>query len=174
MTVSEMIEKYRIYLHSETQLGVKGSPSKADLEEIKAHKPEIIAELVRREADKKAAFEERERKIHAIPGLDEIKAAMRDVAAWDREYDRRFDEYDVGSADMRPRPEYDIDAMLEQHPAAAAYIKADKAASSANYEIASIGQRALDAIIDDPDDYASAIDKMDAETKAFAERHMWD
>ena len=92
------------------------------LADIKAAKPEIIACLEAQETAERAALEERERKIAAIPGLKEIQAAQEDVAAWNKEFRESFE--DVGGLGVRKKPEYDFDAMFAEYPVAAAYLKA--------------------------------------------------
>lgn len=129
-----------------------------------------------REAEEKARAE-RQAKIDAIPGLREIQNARADLAAWNAEFERSFDSRygaGVGGMGVRPKPKYDIPAMLEQFPIAAAYLKAEAESMKSNYELAAIGKQALESIINDPEHYTDALAKMEQEHHEFAERHFWD
>lgn len=83
MTPQEMIKRYQITFapNDDTKLmlrGVKRVKAEGMLDEVTAHKAEIIAILTaEREAAEKAAAE-REAKIAAIEGLDEIYAAIEE------------------------------------------------------------------------------------------------
>ena len=57
MTVNEMIKKFDISKatrNGEVGISVQGKPTAKQIEELKAAKPEILAELDRREAEKEA------------------------------------------------------------------------------------------------------------------------
>lgn len=141
------------------------------LADIKAAKPEIIACLEAQEAAERAALEERERKIAAIPGLKEIQAAREDVAAWNKEFRESFE--DVGGLGVRKKPEYDFDALFAKYPVAAAYLKALSYSMSTNDAKASAGKAAIDAILSGADS-AAAIQEMESAWKNHCMNHMWN
>ena len=138
---------------------------------IKAHKPEIIAWLKTREAEANAAAEVRRAKIAAIPGLAEIRAAQNEVTAWDKEFNRLAESED-GVSVFRTRPQYDFAAMSAKYPQAAAYLKAESLSLKSNYELAAIGDKALEMVIDG--EWQAALDYIKVENDKFVERHLWD
>lgn len=177
MTITEIINIYNI--RDGATMGKPGAIYIANakqatkdnmLDEIKARKPEILKHFADERARKEAEVAERKAKIDAIPGLKEINAAIDDLAAWRREFNASFD--DVGGLGVRAKPEYDLDAMMAQYPQAAAYIKAEEYAHKTNYELSSIGKRALEGVING--NWEEAIDQMNKELKAFTDRHFWD
>ena len=174
MTIAEIIKKYNIRIGGDgTQLAVDKSIAKnpEDIAFVKAHKHEIM-ESIKAEADaKRRASEERAAKIAAIEGLDEIRAAHADLAAWHEEWNRSFD--DVGGLGVRQKPEYDFGALNEKYPRAAAYLKAEAFENASNYAKASAGKKAKERIING-EDYETAIAEMESEWKKHCEEHIWD
>lgn len=178
MTVKELIKKYGIEeatgAHAGNVYVRYGKEAQRDnaVAEIKAKKPEILAYFAEQRAAAQKAREEREAKIAAIEGLADLKAAYTDLIKWQREFEASFETEDGGGFGVRPKPQYDIEGMLARYPQAAAYLKAEDEAHKSNYELSEIGKRALDAVIDG--DWEKAMETMQAEIKAFAERHLWD
>ena len=143
------------------------------LDEIKARKPEILAYFAAEREAKRDAKAEREAKIKAIEGLEDIQNAIADLAAWQREFNASFDgEYAVGGLGVRDYPHYDIDAMMQRYPQAAAYLRAKEYADKQNTELSIIGEKALNAVIDG--NWQSAMEQMDKDVDEFTRRHMWD
>jgi len=142
-------------------------------DKIVAAKPEIIAYIKAERASKKAKAEDRQRRIAAIAGLAEIKAAQADLERWHDEWNASF-EGDCGGMGVRKKPKYDFDALYNAYPVAAAYLKADAQANKTNYTLSEIGRKARESIIYDPDNYQSALDTMDAEIDANTQAHIWD
>ena len=173
-TVNELIKRYGI-----RKIGDKIAVDNAFLakkenkvEEIKSRKPEIMAILIKEEESKKRAYEERKKKIAEIEGLAEIKNAINDLKMWREEFNNSFD--DVGGLDVRPKPEYDIEAMKKKYPRANAYLKAECEANKYNYQLSAIGNKALEKIINDPNGYDDAISEMEKEIEEFTKQHMFD
>lgn len=173
-----LVRKYDLYLtvkDGQEMVGAPGRHAAAIKKDdagpmIKAHKAEIIALLKAREAEAKTAAEARLAKINAIPGLAEIRAAVADVADWDEDFRRCMD---TGRSYMRrSRPQYDFAALNAKYPQAAAYRKAEALSFKSNYELAAIGREALEMVI--RGEWQAALEYMDAERKAFTERHTWD
>ena len=180
MTTAELIRKYRIVLMDHN--APDGTPAlriyndrdaikDGVVPEIKARKAEIIAHFTAEREAAAKAHDERHAKIDAIEGLKEITAAEREIAAWHAEFNRQADTED-GVLYMPEYPNYDLKAMYAQYPHAAAYIKAREYAEKENDELAAIGRRALDAVIDG--DYEAAMATMDADIERFSDAHMWD
>lgn len=175
MEIAEMIKKYGItivvksgqkMLHSWETVAIKRDGM---MDELKARKEEIIAHIEAEEAEKKSAFEARQAKINAIPGLKEIIRAQKELA----EYREAFNEaMERGDGFLPAKPEIDIDALISDYPWAAAYLKAEKEANKSNYEISAIGRKALEAVIEG--DWQRAMEEMGKELDEFAKRHIWD
>ena len=125
----------------------------------------------KREEERKQA-EERERKISEIEGLKEIEDALADMANWQREFAKSFD-YE-GGVGVRPRPQYDFDAMYAKYPAAKAYLDAFELWQKHNYSLSAIGKRALEKIIENKENYKEAIEEMEKEVRKFTYRICWD
>lgn len=177
MSLSEIISRYNVVdgaAHGKPGcIGILAANlAKKDkvVDAIFARKEEILAFIAAEKAAKEAAIAERAAKIAAIDGLKEIQDALDDLAAWHEEFNASFD--DVGGLGVRAFPQYDIDAMKAAHPQAAAYLKAESYAYKHNYELAAIGRKALEGVING--DWEKAMEDMEAELKAFSDRHMWD
>lgn len=143
------------------------------LEEIKSRKPEIIEVLTAEENARKATFEDRQNRIRTIEGLAEINSAKDALFEWHRAFDRAMEsEYGDGLSTLGPKPQYDFEAAYKKYPKAAAYLKAQALADKSNYELSAIGRKAVDEIL--YGNWETAIEKMNAERNAFADRHAWD
>ena len=176
--IKEMVRRYGIFDAGDGRLGIREAilaRKENAIEDIKTAKQEILAYFAAEKAEKQRAIEERRRKIEAIPGLKEVEAAKADLAAWHREFSASFDgEGAVGGLGVRPNPDYDFDALKAAYPAAFAYLAAEKEVEKENYELSAIGRKALEKIIECPEEWAKAIEEMDAAKKAFVDRHLWD
>ena len=172
--IKAIISRYNIRIGGDgTQLAMDKRITKnpEDLAFVKAHKPEIIAFInAEKEAEQKA-FAERQAKIKAIEGLEEIRAALADVEAWHSEFEASFS--DVGGLGVRPKPQYDFEAMYAQYPRAAAFLKAESFESASNYAKSSAGRKAKERIING-EDYSKAIEDMEAEWGKHCDAHIWD
>ena len=173
MTVKELVDRFGIRKEGKDSLRIQKSASALSaLEEIKRKKAEIISYLDAELEAEKRAREERRVKIQEIEGLEEIRAAIDDFEAWREEFERSFEH--CGGLGVRKKPEYDFDALFAKYPVAHAYINAESKANSDNCGIASIGRKALDAIIENPQNYVEAIEEMDREMIEFSDRHSFD
>lgn len=183
-TSQELIKTYGISLATEYKPGVGFVPTgklmvrRADLAKkngdfnaIVAAKSEIIALLTAEEKERKDAAELRNVKIDSIPGLKEIRAAMDDMKAWQKEFNDSF--LDCGGLGVRSRPVYDFDKLYATYPRAAAYLKAEQYQDAANYAKSAAGKKALEAIINGADP-AETIAAMEAEWNAYCEKSIWD
>lgn len=178
MTIEEMIKRYEISMYGNDAISVSNvNTAKKDnaLDEIKAKKSEFLAYFAEKEAKKKKAAEERKAKIAAINGLEIIRNAKADVEKWQYEFDKSFDgEYAVGGMNVRPKPNYDFDALYAQYPVARDFLRAEAQANKNNYELASIGKKAQEAIIENPKNHEKIIAEMENEISIFVKRHMFD
>ena len=183
-TSQELIKAYGISLATEYKPGVGFVPTgklmvrraglakkSGDFDSIVAAKSEIIALLTAEETARKEAEELRRAKIAAIPGLKEIRAAIADLKAWQKEFNDSF--RDCGGLGVRAKPMYDFDDLFATRPRAAAYLKAEQYADAANYVKSAAGEKALEAIINGADP-AETIAAMEAEWNRYCDKHIWD
>lgn len=173
MTVEELVKRFRITKVDGEKIRIPQSAEALKaLDEIRSKKAEIIAYLDAKEEAERKAREERKAKINAIEGLEEIRAARYDLDAWHEEWEKSFE--DCGGLGVRRKPEYDFEALYKKYPVAHAYLRAESRARSENYEIAAIGEKALEAIIADQRNYEKAIAEMEQELGEFVKRHTFD
>lgn len=183
-TLKELISEYGISLSTEFKPGVGFVPTgklmvrRADLAKengdfgaIVAAKSEIIELLTNEEKERKEADELRRKKIDAIPGLKEIRAAMDDLKAWQKEFNDSF--RNCGGLGVRAKPMYDFDSLFATYPRAAAYLKAEKYQDADNYAKSSAGEKALEAIINGADP-AETIAAMEKDWNGYCDKHIWD
>lgn len=175
MDINEMIETYRISLITEGS--DKGNIKIWDsnkvikdnaLEMLRSNKPEIIAELQRRFN----ATAERNAKIEAIEGLEEIRAAQ---AAWDKyhdDFDRRMSDENLSSFGISP-PKDDVAATKAKYPRAAAYLRAESYSYASNYAKSDAGHKALERIING-EEYTTALADMEKEWSDHCQEHLFD
>lgn len=175
MDIKEIIERYDIRFWGENMIrmyNVKLVREDKAEETIKNRKPEIMAYLENKEKEEKRAYEERQKKIEAIDGLEEIRKSFEEKNRWTREFNRAFGSED-GFVGMRAKPQDRTKELMEKYPRAAAYVKAYNLSIKTNYELSQIGADALEKIIDG-DDYRDVISEMEQRCKEFTERHIWD
>ncbi len=177
MTVQELIAKYTISIHTDgvnISIGNSALMNKdKTIDEIKTKKPEILDILRQEKAEKEKAASERKAKIDAIEGLAEIKQAKREIETWRENFNRSF-EGEYGGRGVGQKPNYDIKAMCEKYPAAASYLRAESEMFKSNYQISAIGKKALEAIIENPENHAKIIAEMEKELKQLAEKYLFD
>ena len=179
MEVKDLIKKYnlqavekdgKMMVHTRDRVPAK------DAAVIKANREEILKEILKEILDAKEqarkAYQERQAKIDAIPGLLEIKNDLAKAADWRRRFNASFETEDGGGWGVGPRPNYDFDAAYKKYPQAHAYLIAEKEAYKANYELAEIGQRALEKVINGQ--WKEAMDDLKREEDEFVDRHAWD
>ena len=150
MEVKDLIKKYnlqavekdgKMMVHTRARVPAK------DVAAIKEHREEILKEILDAKEQARKAYEERQAKINAIPGLMEIKAELEKAADWRRRFNVSFEAESGGGWGVGPRPQYDFEAAYKRYPQAYAYLKAEREAYKSNYELAAIGRRALEKVI---------------------------
>lgn len=187
MTTAELISRYNITVVTRIDDSLRIVPTgslrvgRADLaradgsmDAIKAAKAQIIADWQAQQDAEREAYNARQAKIDAIPGLAEIRTAMEDQASWHREFRASFEGPEaVGGLGIRPQPTTDIDALLSRYPVAAAYLEAQAFADADNDTKSAAGRKAVDAILSGSDP-AAAIQAMRTEWTAYCTDHIWD
>lgn len=89
MNVNELIKKYELQiLEQNGKRGVHAckNPTDTDKRDIISNMEAILVELDRRESEKNHAYEEREKKINAIEGLQEIRNAIDEIDCYKFEF----------------------------------------------------------------------------------------
>ncbi len=180
MAIEEMIREYNIepvrFGPNKGKVGIyrmpKAAAKKAEL--MKAI-PEIKKYFADKDAKEKAERARRKANVDSIPGLSEIKALRADLDRWHDEFNRSFEgEGACGGLGVRDHPKGDEKALLKQYPQAAAYLRVQAEAESANYELAAIGRKALDRFEDAPQNWKKIVADMDADLERNVDEHIWD
>ena len=172
--MEELIKKYRISICGDKLRVDNVDRLKRDKAEetVRRKKPEIMAFLKEKEAEEKRRYEERQAKIKAIEGLEEIREAISEQIKWHEDFNRAM-ESESGCMCMRAKPEDNIEELKQKYPRAAAYLSAEHESLKSNLELAEIGQKALESIING-EDHEKVMEEMEADRKAFVDRHFWD
>lgn len=175
MNVKDLIKKYnlqaiekdgKMMVHTRARVPAK------DVAAIKANRDEILKEILDTKEQKKRAYEERQAKINAIPGLAEIKTELEKAADWRRRFNASFETESGGGWGVGPRPQYDFEAAYKKYPQAHAYLIAEREAYKDNYELAETGQKALEKVINGQ--WEEAMEDLKREEDEFVDRHAWD
>lgn len=175
--LKNLVSRYGIYLPENHPgcFGVRHRPkAQEQVDFLKAHKPEIMEYLTKQRREK----EERKAKIAAIPGLAEMQKKYdefsRQMAKYSKDKEAYFEER--GSYPVFPkRPdasEYNFDELKEKYPQADAYLKAEFLSFSDSYELASVGRKLLQEVIDG--NWKDIDEKIETAKHKFAIAHMWD
>lgn len=173
MTATEMIERYDICLHGADKIAVRNlqKATKDDaIDQIKAAKAEIMAILKAEVEAKEKAHAERQAKINAIEGLEELEYTIRAWEDYHEAFNRAMEE---GDGFFPAMPSVKVEEVSNKYPRAAAYITARGWSRSANYAKASAGAKALEAIING-EDHEQAVKAMNAEWTAYCNERIWD
>lgn len=168
--IKRLVETYRIQEQEGGRIrvmNVSKAQASDDLQMIKENKQAIL-DYIRNE---KRSANERQHKIDSIEGLSEIEACMDAWAEWHADFDTMVD---TGRGYMTvKKPSTEVAELRKKYPVADAYLIADKESRRANYELATIGKKALERIING-EDYKKVLSDMEKERAAFAESHIWD
>lgn len=142
----------------------------------KAHKPEIMEYLLKKEKQAEEDAQkarERQAKIEAIEGLKELEAANEALLNYREAFNQAIESGDAIFPSKPSVTPEGIEALRKKYPRAAAYRKAEAGSLAANYAQASAYKKALERIING-DDYEKALADADAEWKAYLDEHIWD
>jgi hypothetical protein len=168
----KLIEKYGMKLNEDkTQIICDGNIKKSsdDVAYVKEHKDELISVLKRMESEAEQKRIERQKKIAAIEGLDQIQTTISQWVRYNNGMSRYIERDMTGKAPKKP--EVTIEELNKLYPRAAAYIKADRWSYSAHYFKAACGKAAKEAILNDVD-YKEAIEDMECAWKEYTEEQI--
>ena len=172
MEPREIIRKYGITLHDETHLSVTRSRVKTKQDEnlIVSNKPAILAVLLdeKRERERKTA--ERQSKIDAIEGLNELRSAIDEWDEYREEFSRAMER---GDGVFPAMPKSDTKELRARYPRANAYLLAESFENAAHDQKSSAGRKALERIING-EDPETVIADMETEWHNAAISHIWD
>lgn len=163
MNTKEAIKKYKITLVPNSDVDLIKVSNVKDLKAdnmvgfVKDHKQEIVHEL-------KAL------KGEFIPGLKEIKKAKAELNNWKNKFNASFESEDA--TPLPKHPESNLDELMNKYPQASAYLKMEALSNSADYELSSIGDIALEMVVDG--DWEKAIKYASEKESEFADKHLWD
>lgn len=143
------------------------------LDEIKAHKAEILAYFAAERTAVETARIDRQAKIDAIEGLKEIKNAIDAAQRYTRAFERMMADENNDGANPPSKPKTDVAALMTQYPVAAAYLQAESYANSSHFVQAAAGRKALERIING-EAHAEVLATMQAEWNAHLDKAMWD
>ena len=176
MEIKEIIKKYGLVLNTFEDDGKFYSTNRMQLEQdnaddmIKSRRDEIYQYLINEKAERQKKYEDRQQKIEQIEGLKEIQDAISRKDEWNKNFQEAMEK---GDGVLPGCPQDDIDNLKKEYPRAAAYLLAERESYRDNAELASIGKKALEDIINGMD-YNIVLKRMVKEQKEFADRHAWD
>ncbi len=173
--IAEMVQKYDLQLmyHDGKPMIRVGYVSRMERDGARqmlvSAKEETVQYLREIEDAKKRAYEEKQAKIDAIPGLKEIKSAMDALDKYHEDFDRAYERGD-GIYPMRPKT--NLDELLQKYPQARTYLQMEREANKMDPDLSRIGQKALDMVIDG--DWEGAIEYQKQTSDAWFKEHAWD
>lgn len=163
--IEAMIREYNISIMPDGRLRYQSATkiSPAQVDALRAAKPEIIAHIQAREAARNATALAREALIREnVPGLDELREAIehnfRQRDAFNRAMER-------GDGRLPTINTIDTDPIKQLFPRAAAYLKAEYAAAKSWDVESGAGRRAMERLIHG-DDHTQVMADMDNEINA--------
>lgn len=174
--IEEIITKYHVTVVEENKIKIPAKYAeiaKKDnmIDTIISYKPLILNYFRNKEEAERRQAEEREAKIKAIEGLDEIMGCREAWAKWRRDFNHMMD---TGSGVMStPRPATSEKELRSKYPRANAYLAALAEANKSNFELSAIGNTALEKIING-EDYKQVADDMQQDISNFVNRHFYD
>lgn len=172
--IKKLVETYRIEEADGNRIKVNVNPTKLfpeEIQNIKSHKAEILVYLREERRKAKEAQLARERKIQAIEGLSEIMSCMNAWEEWNDDFRAMME---TGRSYMTAKkPETKVEELRVKYPVADAYLKAKKEARRSNFERSSIGENALNRIIEG-ENYKEVMNDMEQEINKVVDSHIWD
>ncbi len=175
--IKALIDKYHLVRRGENKVGTyhtKGIDRDIFIQEVGAHKAEILAYF---EAEEKAAVELREKRrktFESIPGVAELRQARSQRAEWQREFNRMMETGDGVMRHVDAPTLEELTALESRYPMAVFALEAEyRARATENYQLSAIWNKTYDALCDGaaPDEVKSV---HDAEMDRFVTEHIWD
>jgi hypothetical protein len=169
--IEELIWKYDLRLR-DGRLYCRSSVTKDELETIKETKAEVIAYFEEKESAEKAQWKAKEDFLKSVPGLEEIKTANYQWSAYMDSFNRAFESED-GIYPNPPFKQTHLQELRDQYPNAVFVLNLLDRQNSENYEIATIAENTLNALIAGTS-FEEARANFDKAQEDFVNRHRWD
>lgn len=162
---NELIEKFGITIIKQgnqenlmIDTSAYGRPSAKEGSAIRSLKRDIIAEIKRQRAERKAAAdaeykvwkEKTSARISAIEGLKELRKARAAEMARHEEFSRRSEDESL-SCFLQERPRVNSAELAKKYPRAAAYVEAEAFSKASHYAKIAAGKAAMERILDGED-----------------------
>lgn len=170
--IAAMIRKYNIVDNFDGRIRILNhhAVNEQIRQEIVAAKPEILAYLAEQREKVRAENKRKEDNFNAIPGVQELREARRQLAEFRRAFNRAFEQ---GDGRYPTKPNVDEKKLSQQYPAAVFALKVEYETGRSNYELSDIAQQAYDSLREG-ENWETVKAKYDAEKEKFVERHIWD
>lgn len=178
MTMKEVAEKYGVSLYNPSaEYRAENNLPDGELlyvENIELLKSDNMTDFIREHKQEIISFlKEREAKIASIPGLEEIETAEKEWWNFRHNFNATFDsENAAGIQSGLQMPDSDPAALRKKYPQADAYLQMKNLASSYNFELSAIGDKAIEMVIDG--NWQKALEYADHEQQKLVEKHQWD
>lgn len=176
--IETLISKYGLRIENNKVVSNRTDYERAKkdgmIDEIKNSREKIIKYIKDKARKQKEAKEERAQKIAAIPGLEEIRQRIAEEEKYERNFARQiYSGQSVFNFGKKPESS---SVLRKQYPVADAFLKAEAKSYSSNYDYSAAGAKALERIINEPQNYQKALDDMEKEISEATRRHFenWD
>lgn len=176
--IEKLIEKYgikpiRVGSNAGKVIVSIAPKSREELSDLESKISEIKTYFSEKLAEEETEKARRKTNIANIPGLKEIESLLDQNERWYEAFNRSF-EKESGGMETGKRPKGNVSELLKKYPQAAAYLRIKSESEKRNYELADIGQKALNRFEDDPSKWREITADMDKEVKGFTNKHLWD
>lgn len=170
--IERLVEFYGIQaVNGQLRIFRNMEEAKANIDMIRAAKPEILAWIKARDDAAAAELKRREETFTAIPGVAEVVAARREWSAYKAAFDAAMDS---GDGVYPTAPKVNLKAVEDAHPIAVWALEVKRRALySQHYEISLAANKAYDALQNGADPAGTKV-IYDEEINAMVERHIWD
>lgn len=178
MELKEMVKKYGVSLYnpSAAYRAENNLPSGELLyvENIDLLKSDNMSDYIREHKQEIIDFlKESEAKVSAIPGLKEIETSEKEWRKFRYNFNASFDSENAAGIQANMKmPDSDPAALRKKYPQADAYLQMKNLASSYNFELSAIGDKAIEMVIDG--NWQKALKYADHEQQKLVEKHQWD
>ncbi len=159
--------KFNLFSDGETDLLAVCGLNKKDQDAVLPYLKEIKAALL---AEKEWNAKRREKRRESIPGVREYRAAIEALREWQDQieeegFDIEADDFDPSDPALPAKPEVLPYMVLNLFPEAYALMTIEDVARESNQKIKEIGNRYLDAVLDDGMDPVEARKQMEKSLK---------
>ena len=166
--IEELIRKYSITLTDDEEHIKLYAGKNKSVEEVKAHKDEIISYL----KEKKDLERRRREAVDSIEGIKEIENFIRQREIYHEKIRSAFESED-GIISYPEKPAQTLEELRTKYPKAAAYLLARDYSYFSNYIKAGYGKTAINRIADG-EDYNTVIQEMKDSWTEYCKDNIWN